>query len=188
MGGVIGLLVNGFFASQDIIALDGVNTNVKGGWVDHNYKQLYIQFAYVCATCAYTFVATAAIVKAVDAIPGLHLKTTPEGESLGLDEVEVSLCSLSHVTIPHDALQQIGEFANDYIEVRRDYSDWTPLGNAMSEQATEVPTPDTYLYGDRHGHSDLQQEIHRRIKEEPSLDPIQEKSADEVTSEVTEAP
>ena len=90
MGGVIGLLVNGLFASHNIIALDGVNTNVKGGWVDHNYKQLYIQFAYVCATCAYSFVVTAIIAKAIDVIPGLHLKTTPEGESLGLDEVEVS--------------------------------------------------------------------------------------------------
>ena len=67
--------------------------------MDHNYKQLYIQFAYVCATCAYTFVATAAIAKAVDLIPGLHLKTTPEGESLGLDEVEVSSWSLFPVII-----------------------------------------------------------------------------------------
>ena len=50
IGGVIGLLFNGFFASHTIIALDGVNVNVNGGWVDHNWKQLYIQFAYVCAT------------------------------------------------------------------------------------------------------------------------------------------
>ena len=91
IGGVIGLLFNGFFASHTIIALDGVNVNVNGGWIDHNWKQLYIQFAYVCATCAYTFVVTAIIAKAVDMIPGLHLKTTPEGESLGLDEVEVSI-------------------------------------------------------------------------------------------------
>jgi Amt family ammonium transporter len=90
-----------------------------------------------------------------------------------------------HVNIPHNALQQIGEFANDYIEVRRDYSDWTALGKTMSEQATEVPTPDTYLYGDRNGHPDLQQELHRRGKEEPPLDPILEKSTDEVASEVT---
>lgn len=89
VGGIIGLLFNGFFASRTIIALDGVNTNINGGWVDHNWKQLYIQFAYVCATCTYTFVVTALIAKAVDLVPGLHLKTTPEGESLGLDEVEV---------------------------------------------------------------------------------------------------
>jgi len=174
MGGVIGLLANGLFASHDVIALDGVNTNINGGWIDHNYKQLYIQFAYVCATCAYTFVVTAAIAKVVDMIPGLHLKTTPEGESLGLDEVEVCLYSLFHVSIPYDALQQIGEFANDYIEVRRDYSDWTAVGNPM----TEVPTRDTYLHGDRN-----EQEAHLRDKEEPPLEAILEKSVDDMTSE-----
>jgi Amt family ammonium transporter len=91
VGGVIGLLANGLFASHNIIALDGVNVNVNGGWLDRNYKQLYIQFAYVCAVCAYTFVVTVIIAKAIDMIPGLHLKTTPEGENLGVDEVEVSL-------------------------------------------------------------------------------------------------
>jgi len=164
LGVVIGLLLNGLFASHDVIALDGVNTSINGGWVDHNYKQLYIQFAYVCATCTYTFVVTAAICKAVDTIPGLHLKTTPAGESLGMDEVE------------------IGEFANDYIEVQRDYSDWTALGN--NGQASEVPTVDTYLHGDPHGQPDLQ-EVHRKDKEEPPLNSIQEKSVDEVASEVT---
>ncbi|KAG6371600.1 ammonium transporter [Boletus reticuloceps] len=163
MGGVIGLLANGLFASHNVIALDGVNTNVKGGWVDHNYKQLYIQFAYVCATCTYAFVATAAIAKAIDLIPGLHLRTTPEGESLGLDEVE------------------IGEFAHDYIEVRRDYTDWTAVGKPVSEQASEVPTTDTYTHGDRQD-----QEVHGKGRESPPLDLIPEKSVDQETSEVTE--
>ena len=126
--------------------------------------------------------ATAAICKVVDTIPGLHLKTTPAGESLGMDEVEVSPCSLSHVSIPHDALQQIGEFANDYIEVQRDYSDWTALGN--NGQVSEAPTVDTYLHGDPHGQPDLQ-EAHHKDKEEPPLDSIQEKSVDEVASEAT---
>lgn len=91
VGGILGLLANAFFASRSIIALDGVNLNVTGGWVDHNWKQLYIQVAYICAVCSYTFVVTALIVKCVDCIPGLHLRTTAEGEKLGLDEVEVSL-------------------------------------------------------------------------------------------------
>lgn len=94
VGGILGLLMNGFFASRSIIALDGVNTNVPGGWIDHNWKQLYIQLAYVCATCSYTFVVTALLAKCIDIIPGLHLRTTAEGEKLGLDEVEVSLIIL----------------------------------------------------------------------------------------------
>ena len=89
VGGIIGLLFNALFARSDIIALDGVNTAVPGGWLDHNYKQLYIQFAYVCATCSYTFVVTALITKCVDSIPGLHLRASEEAEALGMDEDQV---------------------------------------------------------------------------------------------------
>jgi Amt family ammonium transporter len=94
VGGILGLLMNGFFASSSIIALDGVNTNIPGGWVDHHWKQLYIQVAYICATCSYSFVVTALLAKCINAIPGLQLRTTAEGEKLGLDEVEVSLIIL----------------------------------------------------------------------------------------------
>ncbi|KAJ7102311.1 ammonium transporter [Mycena belliarum] len=116
VGGIVGLLGNGLFASADIISLDGVTTGIRGGWLDHNYKQLYMQFAYTVAVCAYTFAMTAAIAKALDLV-GLRLRVTADEERLGIDEVEV------------------GEFANDYIEVRRDYTD-----------------------GDRHGVPDVDQE------------------------------
>lgn len=94
VGGIVGLLMNAFFASQTIIALDGVNTSIPGGWIDHHWKQLYIQVAYICATCSYTFVVTALIAKGINAIPGLHLRISPEGEALGLDEVEVGFDTL----------------------------------------------------------------------------------------------
>lgn len=90
IGGVIGLLANGFFGTNAVIALDGVNTSVQGGFLDSNWKQLYIQFAYICATVGYSFVVTAIIAKLIDMIPGLHLRTTEEGESLGMDDAEVS--------------------------------------------------------------------------------------------------
>ena len=102
------MLWNALFAKSSIIALDGVNTSIPGGWLDHNWKQLYIQFAYVCAVCAYTFIMTALLAKAVDLIPGMHLRATDEAEHMGMDD------------------DQLGEFANDYIEVRRDFDDWTP--------------------------------------------------------------
>ncbi|KAF8640598.1 hypothetical protein AX17_000260 [Amanita inopinata Kibby_2008] len=104
VGGIVGLMMNGLFGSKTIASLDGVS-NIPGGWIDQNWKQLYIQFAYVCAVCGYAFVVTAIIAKAVDLIPGLQLRSTPEAEKLGMDEVE------------------IGEFATDYIEIRRDFSD-----------------------------------------------------------------
>ncbi|KDQ08409.1 hypothetical protein BOTBODRAFT_37981 [Botryobasidium botryosum FD-172 SS1] len=107
VGGMIGLLFNGLFAADYIIALDNVNTAVPGGWIKHHYKQLYIQFAYICAVTAYTFVVTAAIAKFVDVVPGLGLRATEDGEVIGMDD------------------DQIGEFAQDFIEVRRDFLAWT---------------------------------------------------------------
>lgn len=49
---------------------------------------------------------------------------------------------------------KIGEFASDYIEVRRDYTDWTPLysGKAQADFETQAPP----AAGDRHGVPDSQ--------------------------------
>jgi len=157
VGGIIGLLMNAFFASKSIIALDGVNTNITGGWIDHNWKQLYIQVAYICATCSYSFVVTALIAKCVDLIPGLHLRTTPEGEAAGLDEVE------------------IGEFANDYIEVRRDFMAWSALDDHPGAHKAGAA-------GDRHGQPDLAQvdQLHRVHLGEPDSSTIEEEKSVEL--------
>jgi Amt family ammonium transporter len=88
IGGIVGLMLNGFFGSRVITGLDGVTT-VPGGWIDRNWQQLSIQFGYVFAVCGYTFIMTAIIAKGVDLIPGLHLRSSPEAEKLGTDEVEV---------------------------------------------------------------------------------------------------
>ncbi len=89
IGGMIGLLLTAFFADADVIALDGVNTSINGGWMNQNWKQLYIQFAYICAATGWSFVVTALLAKAVDSIPGLKLRGSPEDEHLGMDEIEV---------------------------------------------------------------------------------------------------
>jgi Amt family ammonium transporter len=108
MGGIVGLLFNGFFATNNVIALDGVSSSIEGGWLDHNWKQMYKQIAYIVAVCAYSFVMTAILAHLVNLVPGLTLRATAEDERLGMDDA------------------QIGEFANDYVEVRRDFTDWTP--------------------------------------------------------------
>ena len=77
-------------------------------------------------------------------------------------------------------LQQIGEFANDYIEARRDYTDWTAPGNSTSRQAPEVLMMDICTYGDRQGKADRQQEVYHK---ELSLEHIPEKSVEEITLE-----
>jgi Amt family ammonium transporter len=119
IGGIIGLMFNSFFASSTIMAMDGVTTAVPDEWV----KQLYKQFTYVCATSAYTFVFTALIAKTLDAIPGLSLRCTNEEEILGMDEVEVRQNVALYPKVSLTRQIQIGEFATDYIEIRRDVTD-----------------------------------------------------------------
>jgi len=66
-------------------------------------------------------------------IPGLRLRNTAEAERLGMDEVE------------------IGEFATDYIEIRRDFTD----GMAPFDSDKREPL---YAAGDRHGHPDVERQ------------------------------
>ena len=90
MGGIIGLLWNALFADKELIALDGINTTAPGGWLNGHWKQLYMQFAYVVATCAYTFVVTALLAKGLDSFPLFRLRASPEEEALGMDDTQVS--------------------------------------------------------------------------------------------------
>jgi len=127
IAGMLGLLANGIFSAGYIIGLDGVNTGLySGGWIEHGWKQLYIQFAYICACTAYAFVMSALIAFVINKIPGLQLRASEEAELLGMDD------------------DQLGEFAYDYVEVRRDYLAWTPAHNDPNH-------PDEVAQGDRHG-------------------------------------
>ncbi|KAG1841554.1 hypothetical protein DFJ58DRAFT_732406 [Suillus subalutaceus] len=83
-------------------------------------------------TCSYTFVVTALIAKCINTIPGLHVRTTADGEKPGLDEVEIS------------------EIANEYIEVRRDFMDWSAFGSISAHRPS--------VTGDRHDQLDLAQQ------------------------------
>lgn len=131
VAGIIGLIFNALFASDAIIGLDGVNvgssnptTNTaQGGWLIHNYRQLYIQIAYVCATAAYAFVVSAIVATVINYIPGLALRASEEAELLGMDD------------------DQIGEFAYDYVEIRRDYLAWTPHKADPDPTVVSVPAP-----------------------------------------------
>jgi Amt family ammonium transporter len=128
VAGIVGLIFNALFAADYVIGLDGVNTGIiTGGWVNHNYKQLYIQIAYIVACCAYTFVMSALLAYGIDKIPGLKLRASEEAELLGMDD------------------DQLGEFAYDYVEVRRDYLAWTPAKDEPDKEEVLVNP------GDRHG-------------------------------------
>lgn len=117
IAGMVGLIFNGIFGSSTVIGYDNV-TDHAGGWLDHNWKQLYIQIVYILATTAYSAGVTAVLCLVIDRIPGLKLRVDYDAEEAGLDD------------------DQIGEFAYDYVEVRRDFLDWgVPLGKATQAQS-----------------------------------------------------
>lgn len=135
VAGIVGLLFNALFGDDSIFGLDGVNTGTPtGGWVIHNWKQMYIQIAYIAATSAYAFVVSAIIAFAINMIPGLNLRASEEAELLGMDD------------------DQLGEFAYDYVEVRRDYLAWTPQKQDQLEDGHEIPAAARYGIGE---HSEM---------------------------------
>ena len=133
VAGMLGLIANAFFGATYIIGLDGVNTGIiVGGWPNHNYKQLYIQIAYVLAATGYSFVMSAILAYGINFIPGLHLRASEQAELLGMDD------------------DQLGEFAYDYVEVRRDYLAWTPAKAAPAEAGHNIPQSERHGIG-QHG-------------------------------------
>ncbi|ABL02059.1 ammonium transporter [Candidatus Ruthia magnifica str. Cm (Calyptogena magnifica)] len=83
VGGIIGTLMTGFFASKELGIFSG-----QGGWDRKAIviaDQLQIQFIGVVATVIYTAVVTYLILKVVDAITGLRV--SEEEEQQGLDIV-----------------------------------------------------------------------------------------------------
>lgn len=133
IAGMLGLLANAIFGADYIVSLDGVNAAFKPlGWIQHNWKQLYIQVAYIVAATAYAFVMSAIIAFIIDKIPGLHLRASEEAELMGMDD------------------DQLGEFAYDYVEVRRDYLAWTPA-QANSHDAEKGLAERTVSSQDRLG-------------------------------------
>lgn len=129
IAGMVGLIFNGLFAADYIIGLDGVSTGlINGGFLNRNYRQLYIQVAYIVACTAYSFVVSAGIAFLINLVPGLQLRASEEAELLGMDD------------------DQLGEFAYDYVEVRRDYLAWTPEHGNINGDGKESAEE----RGDRH--------------------------------------
>lgn len=145
LAGILGLMANALFGDDAVFGLDGVNTGVgnsvtgsgTGGWIIHNYEQFYIQLAYIVACVAYSFVVSALLAYVINFIPGLHLRASDEAELLGMDD------------------DQLGEFAYDYVEVRRDYLAWSP---PKGQTADGEEAGHQMSHTERHGineHSDM---------------------------------
>lgn len=84
----MGNLLTGLFAADYIARLDGT-TNIRGGWLNHHYKQIVYQLADSAAGLAYSFVGTCLILLLINFIPGLYLRATEEDEIMGMDDTEI---------------------------------------------------------------------------------------------------
>ncbi|EPX71313.1 ammonium transporter Amt2 [Schizosaccharomyces octosporus yFS286] len=129
VAGFVGTILNGLFAVDYIAAMDGTfvgDNAIRGGWFNHHWRQLGLQVAYICAVAAYDFVVTFIILFIADKIPFLQLRVTPDAEEIGVDA------------------DQIGEYAFDYIEERRDYKQWKISPSGIPEEivvSNGIPHP-----------------------------------------------
>ncbi|KAJ5950352.1 Ammonium transporter [Penicillium vulpinum] len=122
IGGIVGNLLTGLFASKSIVALDGASS-IDGGWIHQNYIQLGYQLADSVTGMAYAFVGTCIILFIMNLIPGLSLRAPEEDEIMGIDDAE------------------IGEFAYDYVEVTRDIVNGVESSETASKR-TATPVGD----------------------------------------------
>jgi len=86
-----------------------LNQKPTGGWIQHNWKQMYKQLAYVAAAMGYTFVMTAIIAKAFDLVPFLRLRADETSETIGMDDAEVC-CSISRLHLGQGPLSVTSRF------------------------------------------------------------------------------
>lgn len=105
VGGMVGLLCCALFGADYITSLDAVTYGV-GGFFSHHWASIWHQIVWILVCTVWTFVMTCLICFVLDKIPGLKLRATEDGELKGIDE------------------DQIGEFAFDYVEARRNPFTW----------------------------------------------------------------
>lgn len=98
IGGILGSICLGVFASAEYAGMDGV-TEIPGGWIDHHWKQMGYQFAGWVSITVWSTVGTWLICYVVDHIPGLKLRATEEEELAGMDITEMAetLCDLDEL-------------------------------------------------------------------------------------------
>lgn len=89
LGGILGSICLGVFASPVIAGTDGV-TEIAGGWIYHHWKQMGYQFAGWLVNFVWSVGATYIICFIVDKIPGLKIKANEKLELVGADFYEMA--------------------------------------------------------------------------------------------------
>ncbi len=146
IAGIVGLVFNALFGADYIIGLDGVNTGSTlqpGGWLNHHYRLLYVQVAYIVACAAYSFVVSFILAFAINMMPGLGLRVSSQCEVIGLDNaLEEDITDFAEVKFkdlqPPAATVQKGEGVEPSIDPSQ--NDGNPL-DGEEEKIEDAPLP-----------------------------------------------
>ncbi|GAA5885204.1 hypothetical protein JCM3774_005181 [Rhodotorula dairenensis] len=102
IGGVCGAILTGIFADSRVASFDGM-TEIEGGWINGNFKQMGWQLAGALTIVAYTAIVTYLLCVIINFIPGCKFRSSEEAEVVGIDE------------------EEIGEFTFDYVLLDQEY-------------------------------------------------------------------
>lgn len=95
VGGIVGNLLTGIFASKSIAALGGVT--IEGGWIDGHFIQMAYQLVGTVASLAWSFVCTYIIVFAIDRVPNLNWRLSVDDELVGTDKSQMGACAYDYI-------------------------------------------------------------------------------------------
>jgi Amt family ammonium transporter len=86
VGGAIGLILTGFFATEKVTSLDGGSGK---GAIDGNWHQVLVQIVGTVSVTLWSLIMTLILLKILDLIPGLRLRISEEEELNGVDTSEM---------------------------------------------------------------------------------------------------
>lgn len=90
VGGVVGDILTGLFASKNIPAMDGVSigeSEYAGGWWNQHYKQMGYQVTAALTCATWSFCISYSLLFIINKIPGCRIRVTEQEELEGLDEI-----------------------------------------------------------------------------------------------------
>ncbi|KAJ5910323.1 ammonium transporter [Penicillium tannophilum] len=89
IGGFVGTIATGLFASKQVAAFDGMTEIAGGVFIDGNFHQVFIQIIEAIVGFTWTFGVSYLIFAALDCIPGLEVLATDDEIMSGLDTIQV---------------------------------------------------------------------------------------------------
>lgn len=78
VGGFVGTIATGLFASRQVAAFDGATEITGGAFIDGNFHQIFIQILEATIGFTWTFGVSYLIFAALDCIPGLEVLAIDE--------------------------------------------------------------------------------------------------------------